>query len=70
MVADLDPTPRNRAPARLRALSFDGILYEEQSAALAPVLDPGLAGTLGTDLWSRWRIRLDLAHGRMLLAPK
>lgn len=68
-VAGLDPTLVNRAPARLRALSLDGDLYEEQSAALAPALPPDLAGALGTDFWSRWRIRLDLAHGRLLLAP-
>lgn len=68
-VADLDPTLRNRAPARLRALSFDGVLYEERSASLAPDLPPELAGALGTDFWSRWRIRLDLAHDRLLLAP-
>lgn len=66
---DLDPT-RYRAPARLRALSFDSALYEEQSAALAPALPAGLAGALGTDFWSRWRVRLDLAHDRMVLAPK
>lgn len=69
-VAGLDPSLRNRAPARLRALSLDGALYEEQSAALAPGLAPALAGAIGTDFWSRWRIRLDLARDRLLLAPK
>lgn len=70
VVADLDPTGRNAAPARLRGLSVDGVLYEEQSAALAPALPAELTGALGTDFWSRWRIRLDLAHDRMLLAPR
>lgn len=68
--AGLDPTLRNRAPARLRALSLGGRLYEEQSAAVAAGLDPALAGTLGTDLWSRWRLRLDIAGGNLLLARK
>jgi hypothetical protein len=61
---------RNRAPGRLRALSFDGALYEEPTAALAPDLDPVLAGALGTDLWSRWRISLDIRRGHLLLSPK
>lgn len=66
----LDPTLRNRAPARLRALSMGGRLYEEQTAAVAADLDPTLAGSLGADLWSRWRLRLDIAHGRLWLARK
>lgn len=65
-----DDAPRGVAPGRLRALSLDGQLYEEQTAALAPELDPALAGALGTDLWSRWRIRLDIRRGRLWLSPK
>ena len=62
--------PRNQAPGRLRALSFRGELHEQTSAALAPDLDPALAGALGTDLWSRWRLRLDIASGRLWLSPE
>ena len=62
--------PRGVAPGRLRALSLDGDLYEEQTAALAPDIDPSLAGALGTDLWSQWRVRLDIRRGRLLLSPK
>lgn len=65
-----ETAPRNIAPGRLRALSLDGDLYEEQTAALAPDIDPALAGALGTDLWSRWRISLDIRRGRLLLSPK
>jgi hypothetical protein len=65
----LDPTIRSRAPARLRALSVDGRLYEEQSAAVASGLDPALAGTLGVDFWSLWRVRLDIGRGRLYLTP-
>lgn len=65
-----DDAPRGVAPGRLRALSLDGDLYEEQTAALAPDIDPALAGALGTDLWSRWRVRLDIRGGRLLLSPK
>jgi hypothetical protein len=62
--------PRNQAPGRLRALSLGGELYEETTAALAPDLDPALTGALGTDLWSRWRLRLDIADGRLWLSPE
>jgi hypothetical protein len=62
--------PRSVAPARLRALSIDGDLYEEVSAALAPDIDPSIAGALGVDLWSRWRLRLDMTGGRLWLSPK
>ena len=65
----LERAPRGVAPARLRALSFGGRLYENTTAALAPDLDSALAGALGTDLWSRWRVRLDIAHGRLVLSP-
>jgi hypothetical protein len=63
-------TSRNAAPGRLRALSVGGSLYEEPTAALAPDLDPALAGTLGTDFWSRWRLRLDIRARRLTLSPK
>ena len=69
-VEGLDPTRRDQAPARLRALSVDGQLYEEPTAALATDLDPALAGTLGVDFWSRWSLRLDIAGGRLTLIPK
>lgn len=68
--SEAERAPRGVAPARLRALSFDGILYENLSAALAPDLDPALAGALGTDFWSRWRLRLDIRRGRLLLSPE
>lgn len=68
--AALDPTPRRLAPARLRALSVDGRLYEEASAATASGLAEGLAGTLGVEFWARWRLRLDIAGGELLLTPE
>ncbi len=66
----LDPTPRRLAPARLRALSVDGRLYEEVSAATAEGLDPALAGALGLEFWARWRLRLDIAGGALWLVPQ
>lgn len=64
------PTPHNAAPARLRALSVAGALYEQPTAAVGPAPAPELAGTLGTDFWSRWRVRLDIRGGGLTLAPK
>lgn len=69
-VEGLDAGRRDKAPARLRALSVDGRLYEEPSAALATDLDPALAGTLGVDFWSDWSLRLDIAGGRLTLIPE
>jgi hypothetical protein len=66
----LDPARRDQAPARLRALSVDGRLYEEPSATLATDLDPALAGTLGVDFWSRWSLRLDIAGGALTIIPE
>lgn len=65
----LDPTARHKAPARLRALSIGGVLAENVPASLAEDLPEGVAGTLGTGLWARHRLRLD-AEGRTLaVAP-
>jgi hypothetical protein len=69
-VEGTDFARRDRAPARLRAMSLDDRLYEEPTAALASGLDPALAGTLGLDFWSRWTVRLDIAGGRLTLSPK
>jgi len=65
----LDTTARHKAPARLRALSIGGVLAENVPASLADDLPEGVAGTLGTGLWARHRLRLD-AEGRTLtVAP-
>jgi hypothetical protein len=66
----LDPAARNAAPGRLRALSIAGGLYEEAEAGLIAGLDPALTGSLGVDFWSRWRLRLDMRRGVMVLFPK
>lgn len=65
----LDPNARQKAPARLRALSIGGVLAENVPASLAEGLPEGVSGTLGTGLWARHRLRLD-AEGRTLsVAP-
>jgi hypothetical protein len=65
----VDPLARNVAPGRVRALSVAGRLYEEAPAGLAAGLDPRLSGALGVGLWSRWRLRLDMAHATLTLIP-
>ena len=54
----LDTAARHTAPARLRALSIGGVLAENVPATLADDLPEGVAGTLGTALWARHRLRL------------
>ncbi|WP_297511212.1 hypothetical protein [uncultured Caulobacter sp.] len=61
----LDASARNLAPATLRALSLDGVLAENVPASLADDLPDGIAGTLGTGLWARHRLRL-AADGKSL----
>jgi hypothetical protein len=74
LVADarLTRTPPPDAPdppARLRALSLAGALYEQTPAGLAPDAAPGLAGSIGQAVWSHYRMRLDIARGWLELAP-
>ncbi|MCE3290613.1 MAG: hypothetical protein K0R83_2625, partial [Caulobacter sp.] len=33
-------------------------------------LDPDIAGSIGTEEWSRWRVRLDLAARVMTLSAR
>ena len=57
-----DPLARNTAKGRLRAFSFLGDLSEEAPSGLIAGLDPTLAGAIGTDVWSRWTLRLDMSR--------
>lgn len=63
---DADP---DWPPARLRALSLGGLLFEQIPANIAEPPAPGLVGALGEDVWWRYRMRLDPARGRLELAP-
>lgn len=59
--------PGGERRARLRAASFAGDLFENVSSGL--VAEAGAAGVLGGPLLSRWRLRFDFPHGRLILAP-
>jgi hypothetical protein len=61
--------PRQAAPSWIRALSVAGALYEKPPAARAAELPPGLAGSLGTGMLSRYHVRIDIPGGRLTLAP-
>lgn len=65
-----DPLARNTATGRLRAFSFQGTLSEETPSGLIAGLDPDIAGSIGTDEWSRWRVRLDLARRVLTLSAR
>ncbi|WGM38049.1 hypothetical protein [Caulobacter sp. NIBR1757] len=63
-----DPLARNDARGRLRAFSFLGELSEEAPSGLIAGLDPSVAGSVGTDVWSRWTLRLDMARRVLILS--
>ena len=58
------------ARARLRALSLAGRLWEELPAGLVAQgdLPQGALGVIGAPVLSAWRLRFDLARGRLELA--
>jgi hypothetical protein len=64
------PPGAGDSPARLRALSLGGALFEQVPAGLNP--PAGLAGAVGEAVWSRYRLRIDLSRGwlEMARSPK
>ncbi|MHB8528534.1 MAG: hypothetical protein ACYC8V_03370 [Caulobacteraceae bacterium] len=64
-----DPASRPAPPARLRALSLAGALYENTPAGVLGETPAPLAGAIGLAVWSRYRMRLDLGRGWLELAP-
>ena len=65
----VDPADRPTPPARLRALSLGGRLFEQTPAGLLTDAPSGLDGAIGDAVWSRYRLRLDLERGWLELAP-
>ena len=63
-----DILPGGDRRAALRAASFAGLLFENLPSGLAPPAAPS-AGVIGAPLLSRWRLRFDFPHLRLLLAP-
>jgi hypothetical protein len=56
-------------PARLRALSLAGTLFEQSPAGVAPGPSEGLDGAIGESIWSRYHLRLNMREGWLDLAP-
>jgi len=67
--AGVDPADRETPPARLRALSVAGRLFEQTPAGLATDAPPGLDGAIGNAVWSRFHLRVELKRGRLELGP-
>jgi hypothetical protein len=68
--ARVDPVSRDHPPARLAALSQAGRVFQNQPAALQVDAPAGVLGGIGTDVWSRYVLRLDSRRDRLsLLAP-
>lgn len=65
---DFDPQGARRAI--LRALSVGGALFENLQGGLTPALGAEAAGAIGAAVLSQWRIRLDFAADRLVLAKK
>ena len=68
VVEGYDPLARNAAHGRLRAFSFLGNLNEETPTGLIAGLDPSVLGSIGTDEWSRWKVRLDMSRRLLTLS--
>jgi len=66
--ARVDPVSRDHPPARLAALTVAGLVFQNQRSALETDAPAGVLGGIGTDVWSRYVLRLD--RGRLsLIAP-
>lgn len=57
-------------PARLRALSLGGMLFEQVPAGLMSPAPTELSGSIGEVIWSRFRLRLDARRGWLELRPE
>jgi len=67
----LDPTLRTNPPARIAGLELGGELIPNAPASLQADTPPGLIGSLGNTVWSRYAwIRVDLRADTLELGPR
>ena len=66
----VDPTDRDTPPARLRALSLAGLLFEQTPAGLASDAPPAPDGAIGNSVWSRFHVRLAIGRGWLEVSPR
>ncbi len=64
-----DPASRLAPPARLADLTLGRRVFHDVPAAIESAPTPGLAGTIGTAVWSHYTVRLDSGRRRLVLAP-
>ena len=57
-------------PARLRALSIGGLIFEQVPAGATADAPAGLSGAIGEEVWHGRPLRLDPRHGRLELGAK
>jgi hypothetical protein len=67
--AGVDPASRQDPPARLRAISLAGRLFEQSPSGLSPDASRDLAGSIGGAVWSRLHMRLMLRRGWLEVTP-
>jgi hypothetical protein len=66
----LDPTLRTNPPARIAGLDLGDDLIANAPASLQADTPPGLVGSLGNTVWSRFAwIRVDLRADKLALGP-
>lgn len=61
--------PRQKPAGKLRGLSWNGALRQNLAAVRAGDLPEGVAGALGVQVLSDYRLRLDPQAGRLWLTP-
>jgi hypothetical protein len=64
----IDAASRQRPPARLAALGLGSEVIQGAPAGLASDAPAGVLGDIGTGVWARYALRLDLWAGRLELA--
>jgi hypothetical protein len=64
----IDATSRQRPPAHLFALGLGGDVIRSAPAGLASDAPAGVLGDIGSDVWARYELRLDLRADRLQLA--
>jgi len=68
--ARVDPMSRDHPPALLAALTLAGKIRRGEPAALQSDLPPGVLAGIGTNVWSRYVLRLDLRRDQLqLISP-
>ena len=66
----VDAASRSHPPARLRALSFGGVLAQNLAAGVDADIPDGVLGGVGDGVWDRYVMRVDLRRGWLELRKR